>query len=162
MSSGLTTCHAHIQSTEHEPPNRPGNPAFEVDDVAVHLESHSNQCITDGGDHYSRNEHSTIKVLQSGTLYTYKFNAECTGYSYYDYFEIPSSAERSAQKYRCSSGPDAVHVKKGEELTWHTDGSVHGAGFVICMLADPPLPTLSDFPNQADAAFEVTSGPPPP
>jgi hypothetical protein len=52
-------------------------------------------------------------------------------------------------------------VKKGEELTWHTDGSVHGAGFVICMLADPPLPTLSDFPNQADAAFEVTSGPPP-
>jgi len=162
QSSGLTTCHTHIQSTEHEPPNRPGNPAFEVDDRHVHLESHSNQCITDGGDDYSGNEDSTIKVLHSGTLYTYKFNAECTGLSYYDYFKIPKSAERSAQKYRCSSGPDAVHVEEGEELTWHTDGSIHGAGFVICMVADDANPITHriqrDFPSQADAAFEVTSG----
>ena len=140
----------------------------------------SGMCITDGvSTSYGNNERCSISVLRSGTLYVsgvLALESCCDG------FRVPSTSGL----LNTYSELNGVQVTAGQVITWSSDFSVVGTGYVLCLTPEPtssppptsptkaptnpgesaaPTPTPAPLmpgclPLASDAALQVTAATP--
>jgi hypothetical protein len=88
-------------------------------------------CITDGPNVYGNNEYCTFSVDRTVQLVVLSFNTE----SGWDTLTV-NGQSYSGQLVGTGATPlDGVQVSAGSQITWSTDGSFSGDGFMVCAVA---------------------------
>ena len=87
-------------------------------------------CITDGGGNYANGETCVFTVARSVQLVVMSFDTE----RYFDTLTV-DGIRYSGTMADVSSGIDGTSVTVGSQITWTSDTSNVGAGFVVCGVA---------------------------
>jgi len=92
----------------------------------------ANSCVHsyghNSGDHYRSGDSCTITVHGTGTLHMEPQHGSFATESCCDYVSIGGT------HYRGSSAPSDQTVNDGDQITWHTDGSVTYTGWEFCIV----------------------------
>ena len=150
MSLWVAAAPAKCQPSSPSTTREPTGAAFTLrsaNSVSACSVTQDGSCITDGSGadaNYNDNERCTFSVTRDTALYAWRFNTE----QGFDFLSISGGGPR----FSGMQGPEGVSVPAGANVTWSSDYSNTGRGFLVCDGTPPPTPPTAS-PTSAPTVF---------